>query len=46
MENLSEGDQDGAWGDTWGLRTAFTVAAIVPLLALPLLKWLPGRKAA
>ncbi len=36
----------GWMGDTWGLRTAFTVAAIVPLLALPLLKWLPGRKAA
>ncbi len=36
----------GWMGDTWGLRTAFAVAAVVPLLALPLLKWLPGRKAA
>lgn len=36
----------GWMGDTWGLRTAFAVAAVVPLLALPLLKWLPGRKPA
>ncbi len=30
-------------GDMWGLRTAFALAAAAPLLALPLLKWLPAR---
>ncbi len=30
-------------GDMWGLRTAFAFAAAAPLLALPLLKWLPAR---
>ncbi len=30
-------------GDRWGLRTAFALAAAAPLLALPLLKWLPAR---
>lgn len=30
-------------GDMWGLRTAFALAAVAPLLALPLLRWLPAR---
>lgn len=30
-------------GDMWSLRTAFALAAAVPLLALPLLRWLPAR---
>jgi MFS transporter, FSR family, fosmidomycin resistance protein len=33
----------GWMGDVWGLRTAFAVVAIVPLLALPLLRQLPAR---
>jgi FSR family fosmidomycin resistance protein-like MFS transporter len=32
----------GGMGDLFGLRTAFTVSAIVPLLGLPLLLLLPG----
>jgi MFS transporter, FSR family, fosmidomycin resistance protein len=33
----------GRVGDIWGLPTAFTLAAVVPLLVLPLLRWLPSR---
>lgn len=35
----------GRVGDIWGLRTAFTAAAVVPLIALPLLRWLPAKNA-
>lgn len=35
----------GRMGDVWGLRTAFAVAAVVPLIALPLLRWLPAKNA-
>ncbi len=35
----------GRVGDIWGLRTAFAIAAVVPLIALPLLRWLPARNA-
>jgi MFS transporter, FSR family, fosmidomycin resistance protein len=30
-------------GDMWGLRTAFAMAAVAPLFALPLIRWLPAR---
>lgn len=33
----------GRLGDLFGLRLAFTVSAIVPLLGLPLLRWLPEK---
>jgi FSR family fosmidomycin resistance protein-like MFS transporter len=35
----------GALGDLFGLRLAFTVSAVIPLLGLPLLLLLPGRRA-
>lgn len=35
----------GRIGDLWGLRTAFAAAAVVPLVALPLLRWLPAKNA-
>jgi FSR family fosmidomycin resistance protein-like MFS transporter len=34
----------GAMGDLWGMRLAFTVSAIVPLLGLPFLLMLPARR--
>jgi FSR family fosmidomycin resistance protein-like MFS transporter len=34
----------GALGDLFGLRLAFTVSAVIPLLGLPLLLLLPGRR--
>lgn len=33
----------GRIGDLWGLNTAFAIAAVLPLLALPLLRWLPAH---
>lgn len=36
----------GWLGDRFGLRTAFAVCAVIPLLGLPLLRWLPPRRAA
>jgi hypothetical protein len=36
----------GSLGDLFGLRLAFVVSAIVPLLGLPLLLMLPGRSTA
>jgi FSR family fosmidomycin resistance protein-like MFS transporter len=35
----------GRMGDLWDLQTAFAAAAVVPLLALPLLRWLPAKNA-
>jgi FSR family fosmidomycin resistance protein-like MFS transporter len=35
----------GQMGDLFGMRTAFAVCAVVPLLGLPLLRFLPGRQA-
>jgi FSR family fosmidomycin resistance protein-like MFS transporter len=34
----------GALGDLFGLRLAFTASAVIPLLGLPLLLLLPGRR--
>lgn len=34
----------GSLGDLFGLHLAFTVSVVVPLLGLPLLLWLPGKK--
>jgi len=34
----------GALGDMFGLRSAFVFSAVVPLLSLPFLLWLPGRR--
>ena len=34
----------GAVGDLFGLRFAFTISAVIPLLGLPLLLMLPGRR--
>jgi hypothetical protein len=34
----------GAMGDLWGMRLAFTVSAIVPLLGLPFLLLLPRTR--
>lgn len=36
----------GAVGDLFGLRLAFTISAVIPLLGLPLLLMLPGRQPA
>lgn len=35
----------GGLGDLFGLRTAFAICAVVPLLGLPLLRFLPARRA-
>jgi FSR family fosmidomycin resistance protein-like MFS transporter len=35
----------GAMGDLWGMRAAFLVSAVIPLLGLPFLRLLPGRRA-
>jgi predicted MFS family arabinose efflux permease len=34
----------GALGDLFGLRLAFTVSAVIPLLGLPMLLLLPRRR--
>jgi FSR family fosmidomycin resistance protein-like MFS transporter len=34
----------GAMGDAWGMRFAFAASAIIPLLGLPFLLLLPGRR--
>lgn len=34
----------GFMGDAWGLRTAFTISALIPLAGLPLVWFLPGRR--
>jgi predicted MFS family arabinose efflux permease len=34
----------GALGDLFGLRLAFTVSAVIPLLGLPMLLLLPSRR--
>jgi FSR family fosmidomycin resistance protein-like MFS transporter len=34
----------GLMGDSWGMRTAFAVSAVLPLLGLPFLWLLPARK--
>ncbi len=34
----------GALGDAFGLRAAFVFSAVVPLLSLPFLRWLPGQR--
>lgn len=34
----------GAMGDLWGMRVAFIVSAILPLLGLPFLRLLPGQR--
>ncbi len=34
----------GAMGDLWGMRAAFVVSAILPLLGLPFLRLLPGKR--
>jgi FSR family fosmidomycin resistance protein-like MFS transporter len=34
----------GAMGDLWGMRAAFIVSAIIPLLGLPFLRLLPARR--
>lgn len=34
----------GAVSDLWGTRLAFTVSAIIPLLGLPFILWLPARQ--
>lgn len=34
----------GGLGDLFGLRTAFAICAVVPLLGLPLLRFLPARR--
>ncbi len=34
----------GALGDLFGLRLAFTVSAVIPLLGLPLILLLPGKR--
>jgi FSR family fosmidomycin resistance protein-like MFS transporter len=34
----------GAMGDLWGMRLAFTISAVVPLLGLPFLLMLPKRR--
>jgi FSR family fosmidomycin resistance protein-like MFS transporter len=33
----------GAMGDLWGMRLAFTISAVIPLLGLPFLLMLPSR---
>lgn len=35
----------GAMGDLWGMRAAFLASAVIPLLGLPFLRLLPGRRA-
>jgi FSR family fosmidomycin resistance protein-like MFS transporter len=35
----------GAMGDLWGMRAAFIVSAVLPLLGLPFLRLLPGKRA-
>jgi FSR family fosmidomycin resistance protein-like MFS transporter len=34
----------GMMGDSWGMRTAFAVSAVLPLLGLPFLRLLPARQ--
>jgi FSR family fosmidomycin resistance protein-like MFS transporter len=34
----------GAMGDLWGMRPAFTISAVIPLLGLPFLLMLPARR--
>ena len=34
----------GAMGDLWGLRLAFGVSAVIPLLGLPFLRMFPARR--
>ena len=34
----------GAMSDQWGMRLAFGASAVIPLLGLPLLRWLPSPK--
>lgn len=34
----------GAMGDLWGMRAAFIASAIIPVLGLPLLRLLPGKR--
>jgi FSR family fosmidomycin resistance protein-like MFS transporter len=34
----------GAMGDLWGMRLAFTISAVIPLLGLPFLLMLPPRR--
>jgi FSR family fosmidomycin resistance protein-like MFS transporter len=34
----------GAIGDLWGMRLAFTISAVIPLLGLPFLLMLPSRR--
>jgi len=34
----------GMMGDSWGMRTAFAISAVLPLLGLPFLWLLPSRK--
>jgi FSR family fosmidomycin resistance protein-like MFS transporter len=34
----------GAMGDLWGMRAAFLISAVIPLLGLPFLRQLPGRR--
>jgi FSR family fosmidomycin resistance protein-like MFS transporter len=34
----------GAMGDLWGMRAAFLASAAIPLVGLPLLLFLPGRR--
>jgi FSR family fosmidomycin resistance protein-like MFS transporter len=35
----------GAMGDLWSMRAAFLISAVIPLLGLPFLRLLPGRRA-
>jgi FSR family fosmidomycin resistance protein-like MFS transporter len=34
----------GGMGDLWGMRLAFGVSAIIPLLGLPFLRLFPARQ--
>jgi FSR family fosmidomycin resistance protein-like MFS transporter len=34
----------GTMGDTWGMRAAFVISAIIPLLGVPFLRMLPSRR--
>jgi len=34
----------GVLGDLFGLRLAFTASAVIPLLGLPLILMLPGKR--
>ncbi len=34
----------GAMGDLWGMRAAFIASAVIPLLGLPFLRLLPGKR--